>query len=91
MLIAGNSLAHHNGKQFTTKDVDNDEHTPRDYNCAQKYGGGWWYYYCCTSSLNSKYYHRYESSGDRCGLRWDSPHGGYNTLKATEMKLISVA
>uniref|UniRef100_A0A1X7T2Z1 Fibrinogen C-terminal domain-containing protein n=1 Tax=Amphimedon queenslandica TaxID=400682 RepID=A0A1X7T2Z1_AMPQE len=36
---AGNSLAGHNGRRFTTRDNDNDE---SGGNCAQIYTGAWW-------------------------------------------------
>jgi len=49
---------HHNrgqfaadGKQFSTRDVDNDENP--NGNCAAVQGGGWWYGWCSSSRLNS--------------------------------------
>ncbi len=47
---AGNSLATQNGRQFTTKDEDND--VDGRQNCAQTYKGGWWYDACHSSNLN---------------------------------------
>ena len=38
---APNSLEHHNGNQFTTKDQDNDDY--QDTHCADLKEGGWWY------------------------------------------------
>lgn len=38
MLIADDSLNYHSGRQFSTKDVDNDKAT--GYNCTKKNGGG---------------------------------------------------
>ena len=34
----------HNGKEFSTSTVDNDELVT--VNCAEVYGGGWWYTKC---------------------------------------------
>lgn len=46
---AGDSLDHHNGKKFTTKDQDNDTYNK---NCAVMYRSGWWITDCFLSNLN---------------------------------------
>ncbi len=47
---AGDSMAYHNGYQFTTKNVDNDIYDTA--NCAEEYLGAWWYGRCHYSNLN---------------------------------------
>ena len=46
------SMAYHNGAQFSTRDRDHDNWSR---NCATVYGGAWWYKSCFHSNLNSKY------------------------------------
>lgn len=80
---AGDSLSnHHNGAQFSTPDMDNDEWAVT--HCAQRSHGGWWYNMCHTSNLNGKY-----SSTEAYGteyLRWRS-WKRTQSLKETTMKL----
>ena len=56
LWFLGDSMAYHNGMQFSTKDMDND--LERSVNCAHKYHGGWWYKNCHQVSLSgaSVYY-----------------------------------
>ncbi|GIY12965.1 techylectin-5A [Caerostris extrusa] len=44
----GNSLQHHNGQKFSTKDRG-------EFKYARLYKGGWWYYDWAHSNLNGKY------------------------------------
>ena len=47
------SMAYHNGMQFTTTDRDNDMHSS---NCASIFGkGGWWYKNCHHSQLTGRH------------------------------------
>lgn len=48
---AGDSLSHHNGKKFTTKDQDNDN---AGGNCAISFESGWWFTDCFKSNLNGR-------------------------------------
>ena len=41
---AGDVLMHHNGMNFTTYDIDNDQQSQS--NCAADLGGGWWFSSC---------------------------------------------
>ena len=81
---AGDSLTTHNGRQFTTKDRDNDN---ARYNCAQAYHGAWWFSSCKASNLNGLYYRSGPQSGGN-GLVWSRWKGTERySMKATEMKL----
>ena len=75
---AGDSLTHHNGYPFTTKDRDNDNIGP---NCAVLYTGAWWYYSCHDSNLNGKWKAAHDS-----GLRWGT-FTGNDSADFTEMKI----
>ena len=82
---AGDSLAFHNRRYFSTLDTDNDDNTA---NCAAAYNGGWWYapYLCHTSNLNGYYYNGTHSVHLR-GVYWQAWHGPYYSLAVSEMKV----
>lgn len=90
IIIVGDSLTVHNGRQFTTHDADNDISTSD--NCGHQYGGGWWFEKCLNSNLNGVYYNQSSTlfTGLPKGIEWEAWHGYYYSLKATEMKLIPV-
>ena len=81
---AGDSLSHHNGMQFTTRDRDNDL-APYG-NCGQGYKGGWWYRVCIPANLNGEYFSEPITPNLR-GIKWSAWKGAYYSLKFTEMKL----
>ncbi|XP_035685155.1 ryncolin-1-like [Branchiostoma floridae] len=81
---AGDSMAHHNGRPFSTKDRDYDD---KPYSCAQTYKGAWWYGSCHSSNLNGLY-HGSHTDGD--GVNWVT-WKGYYSLKYTEMKIRPIA
>ena len=78
---AGDSLAVHNGMQFTTKDRDNDRDSQ---NCASYHHGAWWYNACHYSHLNGLY--RSGSSGWQ-GIVWYHFLNRVFSLKFAQMKL----
>ena len=80
---AGDSMAHHNGAKFTTKDQDNDHD---GVNCAISYKGAWWYTACHISNLNGQYLSGQHSTFAD-GVNWRAWKGFYYSLKTTEMKL----
>ena len=82
---AGDSLANHNARQFSTYDQDNDDHSSH---CAVAYRGAWWYGTCHNSNLNGEYrLYSDAQPGYARGVIW-STHGGYGlSLKFVEMKV----
>ena len=76
---AGDALTStHNGRQFSTRDHDNDE---SDSNCAAQYRAAWWYQRCYISGshLNGQYNNAVH------WLTWPDPE----SLVFTEMKVRS--
>ena len=72
------SMAYHNGMQFSTKDRDNDKHT--NSNCANSYtGGGWWYKTCAHSVLTGGH-----ANGN---IYWLNGVGNSTYFSFVEMKL----
>jgi len=81
---AGDSMAGHNNKRFTTYDADNDDWSS---NCAQRYAGGWWYGACHHVHLNGVYFYPYESKpATALEIDWNSI-GNDKPLKKTEIKI----
>ncbi|XP_066293837.1 microfibril-associated glycoprotein 4-like isoform X2 [Branchiostoma lanceolatum] len=80
---AGDSISHHNGWAFSTKDRDYD-HYPTS--CAQRFKGAWWYGDCHGSNLNGLY-HAGSHTSYADGVNWSAWKGYYYSLKRTEMKI----
>lgn len=79
----GDSLAHHNGKMFSSKDQDNDTN---ESNCATMFKGAWWYNKCHNSNLNGRYLNgTHTSHAD--GIEWETWKGSYYSLKTTTMMM----
>ncbi|XP_038069362.1 ficolin-2-like isoform X2 [Patiria miniata] len=80
---AGDSLTRHSQKQFTTKDVDNDDFLTG--NCALLYHGAWWYERCHQSNLNGNYLGGPTNKYAK-GVVWRRWKGYNYSLKTSEMK-----
>ena len=76
---AGDSLDHHNGRRFTTRDRDNDGN-----NCAQQFTGAWWYNNCYFSNLNGHYFNT--STNNVQSINWWHWKRAHISLKFSEMK-----
>ena len=82
---AGNALAYHSDRKFTTYDRDNDSWGG---NCAASYPGGFWHGACIDVNLNGVYYRRPQSNGDGGhGVCWHGNIGDSKSLKFAEMKM----
>jgi len=80
---AGDSLAYHNGMQFTTKDRDNDA---SGSDCAVIRHGAWWYNNCQYSNLNGEYRHT-PHNHFLTGINWYHFKNKYSVFKRSEMKV----
>ncbi|ELT91416.1 hypothetical protein CAPTEDRAFT_98725 [Capitella teleta] len=81
---AGDSLARHNGRNFSTWDADHD--IQKTMNCALSFRGAWWYADCHNSNLNADYLGGFHDSFAD-GVNWGAFRGKYYSLKFTEMKI----
>ncbi|XP_078498162.1 ficolin-1-like [Lissotriton helveticus] len=79
---AGDSLSHHKGSPFSTKDQDNDKH---ELNCSEAFKGAWWYNGCHESNLNGKWWLGAHSS-HADGINWKTGKGHNYSYKHSEMK-----
>uniref|UniRef100_H2ZK89 Fibrinogen C-terminal domain-containing protein n=1 Tax=Ciona savignyi TaxID=51511 RepID=H2ZK89_CIOSA len=79
---AGDSLSYHNGRPFSTKDVDNDSNSGGS--CAVTHHGAWWYGSCYQSHLNGEYL-KCQTTTNRAAS-WNTFHAGLYSHKFIEMK-----
>ena len=77
---AGDSLAQHNGMNFTTIDADNDLNTTK--NCAS--GGGWWFNNCSFCNLNGEYVGDAENIK---GITWYHWKNNWQSMKKASMMI----
>ena len=76
---AGDSMAFHDGMEFSTPDRDNDLWT--GVSCAAVYKSGWWYNYCHRVNFNGWWGINYWT-----GLGWYLTTGAH-TATSTEIKI----
>lgn len=81
---AGDCLAAHNGRLFSTLDQDNDTH--ESGNCADWNKGGYWYYKCYRSNLNGAYL-KGETKIKYQGMTWPCWRGYNYSLKSTTLMI----
>ena len=81
---AGDALSYSNGRQFSTKNQDNDGSSST--HCAQRDLGAWWYGACTQANLNGQYYMGPNSPWGK-GVHWYLWRGSDYSLKGTEMKV----
>ncbi|CAH1224798.1 FCN1 [Branchiostoma lanceolatum] len=83
---AGDSMAHSNGRQFSTVDRDNDVHS---IHCSQQRGqAGWWFRACGHSYLNGRYLGNcVDPCTDAQGVLWTHWRGYGYSLKSVSMKI----
>ncbi|OPL33849.1 fibrinogen-related protein, partial [Mytilus galloprovincialis] len=84
---AGNSLEHHNGHGFSTKDRDNDNYNGQ---CALNYLGAWWFNKCVTADLNGQYFLKTPDAEHR-GVYWRTWKGANYSLKGSLMMMRRVS
>ena len=82
-LLVGDSLTQHDGFQFSTVDVDNDNTTEQ---CATMYVGAWWYNSCHVSNLCGEFKPSNFSEYGR-GVQWHSWRGYYYSLQFAQMMI----
>jgi len=79
------SLAHQNGRKFSTYDADNDVWKKP---CAVEFRGAWWYGDCLTSNLNGEYRLYGEAFSGWQGVVWYKiKNSASYSLKFAEMKV----
>jgi len=86
MIFSGDSLSHHDGSFFSSKDADNDKNI---VHCSQKYtGGGWWFHDGCHHSNPNGLYHQQAKSPRGFGINWYHWKKNYTySLKSISMKI----
>ena len=76
-------MQRHNGRGFSTKDMDNDRWSG---NCAVQFHGAWWYDSCHASNLNGKYLNGSHSSYAD-GVNWYHWKGYKYSMKTAVLKI----
>ena len=76
-------MNHNNGRQFSTKDRDNDDWSTSGH-CAESRRSGWWHESCTRANLNAQYY---SSKQDNIKAIYWYDWRNYDSLKRVEMKI----
>uniref|UniRef100_A0A8C3FCY3 Fibrinogen C-terminal domain-containing protein n=1 Tax=Chrysemys picta bellii TaxID=8478 RepID=A0A8C3FCY3_CHRPI len=80
---AGDSLAWHDGRPFSTLDRDHDAYSG---SCAHYHKGGWWYNACAHCNLNGVWYKGgHYRSRYQDGVYWAEFRGGAYSLRKVVM------
>uniref|UniRef100_A0A8C4YM54 Fibrinogen C-terminal domain-containing protein n=1 Tax=Gopherus evgoodei TaxID=1825980 RepID=A0A8C4YM54_9SAUR len=80
---AGDSLAWHDGRPFSTLDRDHDAYSG---SCAHYHKGGWWYNACAHCNLNGVWYKGGHYRGRyQDGVYWAEFRGGAYSLRKVVM------
>ncbi|XP_076828559.1 tenascin-N isoform X1 [Brachyhypopomus gauderio] len=77
---AGDAMTYHQGRPFTTVDLDNDIALG---NCALTHRGAWWYKNCHLANLNGKF----GDTRHSMGVNWEPWKGHLVSLDFTEIKM----
>jgi len=80
---AGDALAYHNGRPFSTKDRKDDS---QGGHCAVSFTGAWWFNSCIHAHLNGKFKYVNGSFSLYEGPRWRG-FNEFKVIKFVEMKL----
>ena len=80
---AGDSLAYHNGMEFSTHDNNNDQDAS---NCAETSRGGWWYNACHEANLNGYHYNE-GTIATEDGMTWNSYLGNFYSYQFVAMEI----
>ena len=81
---AGDSMAYHNGRKFSTKDRDNDD---INGSCAGYFQGAWWHKACYHSHLNARHPNAAETYDEKEYISWLTLNWKYGGWTMSEMKL----
>ncbi|XP_031567679.1 techylectin-5B-like, partial [Actinia tenebrosa] len=85
---AGDSMAVHNGMEFSTRDADHDRDNAKS--CAVAYTSAWWYNSCLFTNPNGQYYYTNPSPFLK-GIIWYYWRNDDYSMKRMEIKIRPVA
>ena len=80
----GSSFLYLHGSAFSTKDVDNDEHS---VSCASHYSSGWWFKSCFWSPINPNGINYGFAKKDLKTIHWRKWTNNEESLKSISMAI----